>query len=443
MPMFPVRARTTIPVPRVLAWNSDMSNPVGAEYIIMEKVPGVQIFRVWDEMDESNRISTIKRLTQWESELAATQFPAYGNLYYKSSLREADIVPLDSAMDPRGEFCIGPSCDPSWLVQPGQQLLPDVFCGPCTSFYSFLAPGFLVIFPTGTTLSDMGKSLIRRSTSRARQCRDKKPSALLHGSIEEHLSLLEEAERVMPIIAGNSKLLDNSQPVMWHTDLHMGNIFVSKDDPEEVTGFIDWQNTSINPFFLQARWPVFLNPPQDYQEGQVMPSLPKDFEQMDDEEKEVALYNKAKATWSKAYEVANYLNDRKSWRAMQVPAPLNELFRRCGETWDEGIVPLRATLIEIFLNQRDIGIAQGVLPLNFTQEQISSHEREFRDYEEWHEMRKLVKDLLDTDDEGWIAPGRDLEEIKSRNKMLLEHYISKMASSKSPEEVKKVWPFLE
>src|SRR5271155_1999096 len=143
MPMSPVRAHTTIPVRRVLAWNSDMSNPVGAEYIIMEKVPGVQIFRVWDEMDESNRISIIKRLTQWESELAAIQFPAYGNLYYKSSLHEADMVPLDSAMDPRGEFCIGPSCDPFWLIQPGQQLLPNVFCGPCTSFHSFLFQDFL------------------------------------------------------------------------------------------------------------------------------------------------------------------------------------------------------------------------------------------------------------------------------------------------------------
>jgi hypothetical protein len=298
-------------------------------------------------------------------------------------------------------------------------------------------------FLTGTTLSDMGKSLIRRSASRARQCRDKKPSVFLHGSVEEHLSLLETTERVMPIVAGNSKLLDNSQPVMWHTDLHMGNIFVSEDDPEKVTGFIDWQNTSINPFFLQARWPVFLSPPQDYREGQIMPSLPKDFEQMDDEEKEIALYNKAKATWSKAYEVANYLNDRKSWRAMQVPAPLKELFRRCGETWDEGIVPLRATLIEIFLNQRDIGFARGDLSLSFTQEQIASHEREFRDYDEWHEMRKLVKDLLDTDDEGWVAPGRDLEEVKSRNKMLLEHYIPRLAPGWSPGEVEKMWPFLE
>jgi hypothetical protein len=220
-------------------------------------------------------------------------------------------------------------------------------------------------------------------------------------------------------------------------------IYLSEDDPEKVTGFIDWQITSINPFFLQSQWPVFLNPPQDYQEGQVMPSLPKDFGKMDDEEKEIAIYNKAKATWSKAYAVANYLNDRKSWRAMQVPAPLKELFRRCGEIWDEGIVPLRATLIEIFVNQRDIGFARGDLSLGVTPEQIASHEGEFRDYDEWHEMRKLVKDLLDTDGEGWVALGRDLEETKSRSKMLLEHYISKKASSKSPEGVKHMWPFLE
>lgn len=247
----------------------------------------------------------------------------------------------------------------------------------------------------------------------------------------------------MSAIADSPKLLDKSQPVIWHTDIHMGNIFVSEDDFEKVTGFIDWQNTSINPFFLQARWPVFLNPPSDYQEGQVMPSLPENFKQMDDEGKEIALYNKAKATWSKVYEVANFLNNRRAWRAMQAPTPLKELFRRCGETWDEGIVPLRATLIDVFLNQKDFGFAHGVPSLDFTQEQIASHGQDFAAYEEWHEMRRLVKDMLDTDDEGWIAPGRDLGEIKSRNKMLLDHYISEMTSNKSSEEVERMWPFLK
>jgi hypothetical protein len=97
----------------------------------MEKVPGVQLFKIWDEMGESKRVSIIKRLTQWENELAAIQFPAYGNLYYRSCLREAEVFPLDSAFDPRGEFAIGPSCDPAWVIQPGQQLPPDISCGPC------------------------------------------------------------------------------------------------------------------------------------------------------------------------------------------------------------------------------------------------------------------------------------------------------------------------
>lgn len=31
-------AHTNIPVPKIFAWDSDAANPVGAEYMIMEKV---------------------------------------------------------------------------------------------------------------------------------------------------------------------------------------------------------------------------------------------------------------------------------------------------------------------------------------------------------------------------------------------------------------------
>jgi hypothetical protein len=89
-------------------------------------------------------------------------------------------------------------------------------------------------------------------------------------------------------------------------------------------------------------------------------------------------------------------------------------------------------------------IRRGEIFLSVSLKSRSLHMKgKFRDCDGWHEMRKLVKDLLDTEGEGWVAPGRDLEEIRSRNKMLLEHYISKMASGKLPEEVKKIWPFLE
>jgi hypothetical protein len=33
-----IAERTSLPIPRIYAWNSDASNVVGAEYMIMEKV---------------------------------------------------------------------------------------------------------------------------------------------------------------------------------------------------------------------------------------------------------------------------------------------------------------------------------------------------------------------------------------------------------------------
>jgi hypothetical protein len=49
-----IKARNILvtPVPRVLSWNSKVEgNPVGAEYIIMEKVSGVELAQVWPSKD--------------------------------------------------------------------------------------------------------------------------------------------------------------------------------------------------------------------------------------------------------------------------------------------------------------------------------------------------------------------------------------------------------
>ncbi|OAT02100.1 uncharacterized protein BDCG_17386 [Blastomyces dermatitidis ER-3] len=43
-----------------------------------------------------------------------------------------------------------------------------------------------------------------------------------------------------------------STPTLFHPDLHKRNIFVSKDNPTAITGFIDWQSTSVEPAFEYA-----------------------------------------------------------------------------------------------------------------------------------------------------------------------------------------------
>ena len=293
---------------------------------------------------------------------------------------------------------------------------------------------------TGRAIGDLGESLINRSLLKSQHGLKAKLPASLNSPLGEHLITLDMAKEIMLPMATNHKLLEQSQPTLWHTDIHMGNIFVAEDDPGKVTGLIDWQHTSISPLFLQVRWPVFLTPPDDYPEGHVMPQLPPGYEDMDTQDKEIALYIKQKATWAKAYEVATFLNDRKAWRAMQLPQALKELFRRCGDTWDEGILPLRETLIEIFRSQQKLGF-EGDLSLQFSDGQIAAHEKEFQAYEEWHEIRSFVKKLLDTDDEGWVPPERDFSEMRSRNKVLFDYYVSKPDLRRTPDEVRNLWPF--
>lgn len=128
-----VRSRTTIPVPKVLAWSADSANPVGAEYIIMEKAPGIQLFKVWDDITEFDRLQLIQSLTQLESQLAAISFPAYGNVYFRHSIsKPSERILLDQSVDPDGLFCVGPACGPAWTdgTSPAD-LQPDLDAGPC------------------------------------------------------------------------------------------------------------------------------------------------------------------------------------------------------------------------------------------------------------------------------------------------------------------------
>lgn len=115
---------TSVPVPKVIGWSSDSSNPVGSEYILMEKASGKQLFQVWGEMNQLQQFSLIKSLVQLESQLAAMQFPAYGSLYLWDSVSQLDsVVPIDD------KYCLGPMYNASWFPQLGTEL----YAGPCKS----------------------------------------------------------------------------------------------------------------------------------------------------------------------------------------------------------------------------------------------------------------------------------------------------------------------
>lgn len=133
-----VRKHTDFPVPEVLAWSSDASNPVGAEYVIMKKAAGVQLFQIWGDISQSDKMELVKRLTILERQLSSIQFPAYGCLYLRSSCPDSSACePLDRNLDPSESYCVGCSSDRAYV--------PDNWAGkgnlgPCESkFHSLIS----------------------------------------------------------------------------------------------------------------------------------------------------------------------------------------------------------------------------------------------------------------------------------------------------------------
>ncbi|KFZ14671.1 hypothetical protein V502_05960 [Pseudogymnoascus sp. VKM F-4520 (FW-2644)] len=351
-----IKQNTDLPVPSVYSWSSDILNPVGAEYIVMEKAKGVQLFQRWGEMKQLSKMELIKSLTKLENQLASIRFPAYGSLYLRDS--GPDLVryqPLDAAEGSPGSYCGVP-------YQPLEK-------------------------PLQTPKSVKLPTRCKRSW----------------------------AIQIMELLDTHPILSRHAQPILWHSDLHMGNILVSPDDQSQI-------------------------PPSNYAEGYVLPKLPDDFENLDSDDKALAMLEWNQTRVAQAYELANFEENRPAYDAMNIPRVFKEFFIRCGEVSEYGAIPLRTCLIEIFQSWVSLGFT-GSCPYSFSDAGIQENELRFQDYHAWHAVQGLAKTCLDTDADGWISPELDFEEKQRQNKELLGLFIERMEGEKTADEATNMWPF--
>jgi hypothetical protein len=112
-----LQARNTLktPVPKVFAWSSKAhENLVGAEYIIMEKRPGIELEAVWPTMTTEDRLSIVQTIAIYQKSWTSVSFRKYGGLYYTKDLvgasdSEALYTDADGVMIKDSRFAIGPS----------------------------------------------------------------------------------------------------------------------------------------------------------------------------------------------------------------------------------------------------------------------------------------------------------------------------------------------
>ncbi|KAJ7917531.1 hypothetical protein B0H13DRAFT_324148 [Mycena leptocephala] len=75
-----VKQHTSIPVPEIYHVESNPGNPVGARYMIMERILGHPLGTTWLTMSSEQRQKVITRLAGMEAELLNMRFPAIGSL---------------------------------------------------------------------------------------------------------------------------------------------------------------------------------------------------------------------------------------------------------------------------------------------------------------------------------------------------------------------------
>ncbi|KAF2470775.1 uncharacterized protein BDR25DRAFT_334347 [Lindgomyces ingoldianus] len=317
------------------------------QYIIMEKAAGIQLFKTWGAMSEYDQFCLVKQLTKLEGELAALRFPASGSLYLCESMADDDIyVALDPGMEPSGQFCIGPSCERGWYAQ-----------SKTTSSHSPFNRG------PWSNLSSFGIALVERETARIEQNPTSATPDPPRGSFSQQIAVLKMANDVI--------------------------IYVPNEDPTQITSLIDWQSIVVSPLFLQARFPEFLSVDEDYALGSELPGLPQNYNQMDADDKEIAEFKLREAKLAKAYELSTLF----------IPSFLRELFIRCGEASEGGVIPLRACIIQLSEVWNDVGFT-GKCPFSFSEDDMQKHDLQFEEYRDLHRVQEIARKHLDTDSEG-------------------------------------------
>lgn len=126
-----------VPVPKVFDYSADATNPVGTEYIFMEKVPGKPLGDAWFTMSEKERMKVLSAIVDCEAKIFAIDLPASGSIFYeKDLLQSMDREPLSSTESTSRALCIGPDVSLKFWFEDRSAL--EIQRRPCMSPFYYL-----------------------------------------------------------------------------------------------------------------------------------------------------------------------------------------------------------------------------------------------------------------------------------------------------------------
>ncbi|WEW56950.1 hypothetical protein PRK78_002409 [Emydomyces testavorans] len=447
--------KVEIPVPKVLEYCSRIDeSAIDAEYIVLEKAPGVELSHVWDNLSPRDKSTLVKQLGEITGRLSKATFPCYGSLYHLKDLPESEARQIDDT------YAIGPTTARAWFDDRRDedhvclaQFSPMMVLDDMEQFL------FSQVNAPGRCPSKLMKALVQRETacinnfiSSPNHCQQ----GIFNGpggycpTRESKLAVLRDFEKICQFILPNHKSLNAG--ILWHNDLHSNNIFVEANDPKRISCIIDWQATPVYPMFLVASHPALLEFDGPRLEGFTQPQLPENVKQLSPHSKKAAknLFL-AQSLWL-LYEVQLQRQAPDLLHAIRyTDTHQSQLLGAIATVFDDGEPYVQSLITDIITDKvwaRIVGSDESGKPLvpcpvRYSEGELQQQKEEFAKWERDIDLKQQVLKEVGayTGWDGAVSP-REYDEIRRRLQSVKARFLDRQA--KTAEERKaweSVWQF--
>ncbi|KAF1953419.1 hypothetical protein CC80DRAFT_569370 [Byssothecium circinans] len=427
-----VRNVLGIPAPQVYSWSSSTDNPVGAEYILMERSGGVELGKIWHDIPWEERLEIVRTLVGYEKAFVSANLPMYGSLYYAKDLLSPSRSQFLDSVNSKGKeeaFVVGPTTNRAWFDQGRDSV--EVNRGPWLSLNEFIhSRAARELACIDKFSSYPGQQGLFSGPNQYRPTRELKVRVLR--------DYLKVATQILPNDVNLSK------PTLWHSDLHSDNIFVDPSQPTRILNIIDWQAVNVSPLFLQARHPSLIEFKGPIPEGFEPIELPDNFDDMSEEAQRQAKNLRAAQSLYKLYEILMLRQCPEIARALHFRGTLpGQITGLASSVFSDGEPILQGMLIRL---QDEWATWVGSFipcPLSFTPEDRTQQQRLEGS---WSEGVELMHEILTEIGayqgwDGWVNHN-DYPVYMERLARCRENFLNRYA--KTEEERSQwiqAWPF--
>ncbi|KAH7095637.1 kinase-like domain-containing protein [Paraphoma chrysanthemicola] len=229
-----VREHTTVPVPRVIACDPDLTNELGFEWILMERLEGRPLREKWHDLSWLKKGLIVQQVADFTAQLSRLKFPLIGSIYSHNVYQHDEHQPTSNH-----HYTIGEAVTPTFFIEDHIQF--DHPRGPFTTSLSFVT----------AHMQHFQHDIATQLQSDDEDDRDDAEE------MQEVYNLLH------PLI---TQLFPPSQPqnqeftTLFHHDLSANNILVNPAG--DLIGIVDWECTLTAPSWLAYQLPEFLEGPR-------------------------------------------------------------------------------------------------------------------------------------------------------------------------------------